>query len=112
MSSEQVGREAFNRVVQRYLEEHAYGNVIGPDFFSAFDTNKGVVSWNRIWFAVGAFIVNINSQDVTQEVGGQVLTVAADICFIPVFNMAQGIVLSRATVPEGDVEVAVWPKGD
>lgn len=47
MLKDVAGKAAFDRVIRHYLQEHAYGHVIGPDFFHAFDRVLGL---NLDWF--------------------------------------------------------------
>ncbi|NBC16823.1 MAG: hypothetical protein GVY18_05830 [Bacteroidetes bacterium] len=47
MLKDVVGKDEFDRVIEHYLTQHAYGPIISSDFFQAFDD---VLGWNLDWF--------------------------------------------------------------
>jgi aminopeptidase 2 len=61
-----LGAEVFTRSIRRYLQMHAYGNVIMDDPLDApnQDTDKNVAGIAKVWTqSVGYSVMNINEEN-------------------------------------------------
>src|SRR5258708_1921983 len=81
---------------------------ISIDLWFGGGSNKGIISG----YAIGSAAVDVYAENISKQVGIDVLTITASIDSIPVADMPGTNIVLVAAVPDGDIKEAIRTKGD